>query len=313
MLFFMLFGGLCSDSTNQVAAYFAYAKQDSRLSRLLCGVVNRQIRYVLHDAYANAFNYDREGGPWQTDIRKPPMTAELHEGKYELDSLAAVLKMFNNYVNANLDFACIKSNWPEGMQELINTVRAQQVASQDEWDNPAYTFRRFTTTATDTLMMGGRGPPANSCGLSKCPFRPSDDATTLPHLVPANAMVAVELERFAAILRARNIQQSLADQAAALGAEIRNAVDTYGIVNDAVHGRIYAYEVDCFSSTYIMDDANVPSVLALPYLGYTSRTDPVYLRSREVVLSSANPYYFSGTAARGIGGRRENAKKMAKP
>jgi len=151
-------------------------------------------------------------------------------------------------------------------------------------------------------MMRGRGPPAKGCGLSKCAFRPSDDATTLPYLIPANAMTAVELERLASVLDRMGEHGDVATRARNLAAQLRAAIDTYGIVNHPVHGRIYAYEVDCYSSSYIMDDANIPSLLSLPYLGYVAKDDEVYQRTRAVILSDANPFYFSGTAAAGIGG-----------
>jgi uncharacterized protein len=138
--------------------------------------------------------------------------------------------------------------------------------------------------------------------LSKCAFRPSDDATTLPYLIPANAMTAVELDRLAAVLDRLGVYADVATRARALAVQLRSAIATYGIVNHPVHGRIYAYEVDCYSSSYIMDDANVPSLLALPYLGFVSRDDEVYRRTRAVLLSANNPFYFSGTAGAGIGG-----------
>jgi meiotically up-regulated gene 157 (Mug157) protein len=51
-----------------------------------------------------------------------------------------------------------------------------------------------------------------------------------------------------------------------------------------------------------MDDANVPSLLSLPYLGCCASDDPLYLRTRAFVLSDHNPYYFRGTEGAGIGG-----------
>ena len=49
-----------------------------------------------------------------------------------------------------------------------------------------------------------------------------------------------------------------------------------------------------------MDDANVPSLLAQTYLGYEG--DPeVTANTRRFLLSEANPYYYEGSAASGIG------------
>jgi len=264
------------------------------------------------------------------------MTDHLHEGKYELDSLAAVLKLSNNYYDYVGDMSCLRPDWINAMNLVIDTIIDQQISafyrpatargwhiiagspwrvlaapfasatpapgSEDDWEDPHYRFNRRTEVATDTLMMRGRGPPAKGCGLSKCAFRPSDDATTLPYLIPANAMTAVELERLASVLDRMGEHGDVATRARNLAAQLRAAIDMYGIVNHPVHGRIYAYEVDCYSSSYIMDDANIPSLLSLPYLGYVAKDDEVYQRTRAVILSDANPFYFSGTAAAGIGG-----------
>jgi meiotically up-regulated gene 157 (Mug157) protein len=51
-----------------------------------------------------------------------------------------------------------------------------------------------------------------------------------------------------------------------------------------------------------MDDANVPSLLALPYLGCVDVNDPIYQNTRKLVLSTSNPYFFKGSAGEGIGG-----------
>lgn len=67
---------------------------------------------------------------------------------------------------------------------------------------------------------------------------------------------------------------------------------------------MWAYEVDGFGSELLMDDANVPSLLGLPYLGCSP--DPaVYARTRAFVWSKRNPWFFSGSAAEGIGGPHE--------
>lgn len=67
-------------------------------------------------------------------------------------------------------------------------------------------------------------------------------------------------------------------------------------------GKVFAFEVDGFGSAYFMDDANIPSLLSLPYLGFVDRNDPIYKNTRKFVLSEYNPYFFKGEAGEGIGG-----------
>jgi meiotically up-regulated gene 157 (Mug157) protein len=290
------------DSTNQLLPYLAFASQDRNLQLLVCGLIHRQSRDVLNDSFANSFNFADEGGPWQSDERKPPMNPHIFEGKYELDSLAAVLKLSWNYFVATNDTSCFDATWKQAMARIVSTIVLEQRGSEEEGEDPPYTFQRTTPVATDTLMLGGRGPMAARTNMSKCAFRPSDDATTLPFLVPANAMAAVELAHLSTLLQALDDPGvlPLAQDAAALSSQIHDGLMRFAL--DSETGTRFAYEVDGFGSQFFMDDANVPSLLSLPYLGFLNQSDPLYLATRAFVLSNANPYFFRGSAGEGIGG-----------
>jgi len=193
---------------------------------------------------------------------------------------------------------------------IVDTITVQQAGTDEDFDAPTYAFSRSTTVATDTLQnggldptIGGRGPPAKRCGLSKSAFRASDDAVTLPFHIPDNAYAAVQLREVAPLLVALNAS-GLAAAAAKLGAELDAAIQKHGIVRPAGGGApYYAYEVDGYGNALFMDDANVPSLLALPYMGYLAKDDPIYLETRRRVLSAeTNPWYFHGAAGAGVGG-----------
>ncbi|KAL6068238.1 Metal-independent alpha-mannosidase, variant 2 [Balamuthia mandrillaris] len=286
---------------NQVLPYVPFATQDKPLSLLLCGLIKRSVANVLWDPYANAFNYANEGGPNQGDTRKPPMTLHVYEGKYELDSLLAVLKLSYQYWNATQSASCFDSAWLQAVTLIVNTMMVQQAGTEETLANPPYLFARQTTVATDTLMLQMQGPPAKRCGLVKTAFRPSDDATTLPFNIASNAMAVVELQHLSEMLLALNLSPLLAKQALLLANTIQQAINSVGIIGRTDVGRVYAYEADGFGSALFMDDANLPSLLSLPYLGYVAREDPLYLNTRKLVLSAANPYFSSGTVAAGVG------------
>ena len=74
-----------------------------------------------------------------------------------------------------------------------------------------------------------------------------------------------------------------------------------GIKKFAVSERGFAYEVDGLGNSLFIDDANVPSLLSLPYLEVCAPDDELYLKTRYRVTSEANPYFFAGAAATGIG------------
>jgi meiotically up-regulated gene 157 (Mug157) protein len=93
----------------------------------------------------------------------------------------------------------------------------------------------------------------------------------------------------------------LADTCRALGEEIRLGINRYGKAEHPKYGIIYAYETDGLGNYNMMDDANSPSLLALPYLHYLDAGDELYQNTRRFVLSSDNPYYYKGRMASGVG------------
>ncbi len=283
------------DSTNQVWPYLPYVTQDPALNTLIQGVIVRQVACVLADPYANAFNRTPHQSEWVSD--HTAMTDDLHERKYELDSLCAVLRLASGYYEVSRDTSCFDARWHDAMRLIIATIKSEQAGS----DEPqVYRFQRMSPRPTETLAGNGYGQPAARCGLSKSPFRPSDDAALLPFLVPANAMAVACLKRLAALWTALGHPEDAAG-ASALAAEIDAAIRAHAVVTHPQFGEIFAYEVDGFGSHYLMDDGNVPSLLSLPYLGYCRADDPVYVNTRAFVLSPANPYYASGAAGSGVG------------
>ncbi|MEM1059954.1 MAG: glycoside hydrolase family 125 protein [Verrucomicrobiota bacterium] len=289
------------DSTAQVWPYLRLAGEDPKLARLLAGVLNRQVDCVHLDPYANAFEPDPEAlSRWAED--ETEMLPGVHERKYELDSLCAVLRLSRGYHAATGDAKPFDQRWREAMDLIVATIRREQRAPA-EGEAPAYRFARRDARGTDTLpLRRGTTYPYRDCGLSRCAFRPSDDSVLLPFLVPANAMAVVELRALARLYREVLGELERAAEAESLAGEIDAAIRTYGTMRHPELGEVYAYEVDGFGSAYFMDDANVPSLLSLPYLGYCPADDPLYQATRRGLLSLQNPFYSEGTAGRGIGG-----------
>ncbi len=140
-------------------------------------------------------------------------------------------------------------------------------------------------------------------GLIVSSFRPSDDATTFQFLVPSNLFAVTSLRQISEISESVVNDAALASESKALANEVEEAIEKYAIVeHPPKYGKVYAFEVDGFGNAYFMDDANVPSLLALPYLDSADLHDPVYQNTRKLVLSTDNPYFFRGPAGEGIGG-----------
>ena len=285
------------DSSAQVWPYLAFAKKDQKLHDLIAGVINRQTSYILKDSYANAFYNDpAEQGEWKTDVTD--MKPGVHERKWEIDSLCYPVRLAWHFWKTTGDTSVFTDNQKLALRTILKTFRDQQRKGSDG----PYHFERNTAHATDTLSMAGFGNPVNPVGLICSAFRPSDDATVFPFLVPSNFFAVKSLEQAAEIAGTIYKDELLVKELKALALEVKNALAKYAVVTHPKYGKVYAFEVDGFGNHYLMDDANVPSLLAMPYLGTVSSTDPVYLNTRKMVLSSANPFYYSGTAAAGIGG-----------
>ena len=155
--------------------------------------------------------------------------------------------------------------------------------------------------SADTLTHDGRGEPVAVTGMTWSGFRPSDDACVYGYLIPSNMFAVVTLGYTAEIMRTVFGDEALALRAEKLAAEIRAGIEKYGVVEHPQFGRMYAYETDGMGHYTFMDDANVPSLMSIPYLGYCSADDETYKNTRAYVLSKENPYYYEGTAAKGIG------------
>ena len=284
------------DSGAQVWPYIPFANEDPHLKQMLEGVIRRQLLCILTDPYANAFNDGPGESEWMTD--RTDMKPELHERKWEIDSLCYPLRLAYQYWKVTGDTSVFDETWLKAVRLILQTFREQQ---RKDGKGP-YRFQRKTERATDTTINDGWGAPARPVGLIASAFRPSDDATTLPFLVPSNFFAVTSLRKAAEILATVNKETDLAGQCDTLADEVETALKKYAVCQHPEFGTIYAYEVDGFGSRMLMDDANVPSLLALPYLGDVDIDDPIYQNTRRFVWSEANPYFFRGTAGEGIGG-----------
>lgn len=284
------------DSGAQVWPYVQFAAQDEHLRRMIAGVINRQFLSITIDPYANAFNDGPTGGHWMTDGTE--MNPNDHERKWEIDSQCYPIRLAHEYWKVTGDTSIFGDKWIEGMRAILSTLREQQRKE----GHGSYRFTRVTDRQLDTKCCNGMGNPVKLCGLIASSFRPSDDATTFEFLIPSNFFAVTSLRKAAEILETVNHDILMAGECRALADEVETALKENAVVYHPKFGNIYAFEVDGFGNSYLMDDANVPSLLALAYLGDVAPDNPVYRNTRRFVLSDSNPYFFKGTAGEGIGG-----------
>ncbi|MFT4022767.1 MAG: glycoside hydrolase family 125 protein [Flavihumibacter sp.] len=286
------------DSSAQVWPYIPLCHTDNDLKQLIRGVINRQVKCILKDPYANAFYKDEsQVSEWKhTDITD--MKPGIHERKWEIDSLCYPIRLAHGYWKETGDTSVFDAQWQEAMKLVVKTFREQQ---RFDGKGP-YSFQRKTAWATDGVPMAGYGYPARPNGLICSMFRPSDDVTIYSYLIPSNFFAVTSLRQMAGIMKATGKPAADAGAALELAAQVEKALQQHAIATHPQFGKMYAYETNGFNSFNLMDDANIPSLLSLPYLGGTTVADPLYQSTRRFVLSPENPFYFKGKALAGIGG-----------
>ena len=286
------------DSSAQVWPYLPYARQDPALLRLLQGVIHRQARCILIDPYANAFLADPTAKTqlkWSigdlTDMR-----LGVAERKWEVDSLCYPIRLAHGHWRTTGDTTPFDAEWAQAMRLVVKTFREQQ-----RKDGPGpYQFQRRAETATETLALDGYGYPTRPNGMIHSMFRPSDDACQYALFVPANLFAVVSLRQLATMAHDILHDAAFARECSALADEVARALAQFGKLRTP-QGEVWAYEVDGYGNQLFIDDANAPGLLSLAYLGACAPNDATFRRTRARALSEANPYYFKGRAAQGIG------------
>lgn len=307
------------DSSNQMQSYLPLLNASSdpnSIASLYRGVINLQARYLLTSPYCNSFQPPVESG---IDVALNDAASEdtvfptysnqsVFECKYELDSLGAFLQISSDYYKATGDYEFFgKFKWisaVEAVLKVAHDMMSPTYGPEGEVLESPYTFTRLTTRATETFANDGIGNPvANGTGLIRSGFRPSDDATIFQLYIPANMMFSAYLNSTSEIMAKLNLgnSASLAQQMSDLSNSLHDAIETHGTVTHPTYGKVYAFEVDGFGSTAIMDDANIPGLLSAPFVGYHGN-EQTYTNTRNLILSAANPYYMRGPVINAIGG-----------
>ena len=260
------------DSSAQVRPYLYYAKQDANIRQLLRGIIARQAKYLQIDPYANAFTLDYR----------------VWEEKFELDSLAYPVTLAWSYRHVTGD----DSIFTPDLAKAFDTILATMQREQDHPKNSRYTHKE---------LIDGKGRPTGYTGMIWTGFRPSDDACYYNFLIPSEMFAVVALDDMATIEREVYHNLLKAHEAKSLRDEVQRGIQRYGMVPVSKYGYMYAYEVDGLGHAILTDDANVPSLLSAPYIGYTTPNDRYYLNTRAFLLSQDNPSFYTGNLARGIG------------
>lgn len=283
------------DSASQLTHYIRYANEDEDLKEIIKSVIARHAEFVCLDPYSNAFNAVAKSC-WDTD--QTNFHHELiWERKYEVDSLCASIFLAHQYYTQTLD----NSIFTEKFYEMIKTIVDVFKAEQNHPQKSEYYFHRPNAPVTDTLPCEGKGNPVAYTGMTWSGFRPSDDRCLYNYLVPSNMMAVCALKKAAELINVGYEDTKLESECRSLAFDIDEGIKEHALYDHQKFGKIYAYEVDGLGNMLFMDDANSPSLLAAPYIGYCDKNDAIYKNTRAFILSNENPWYFEGSVAKGVG------------
>lgn len=281
------------DSSVQVSHYVRLAGEDEDCRKLVKSLLERQFKYIRLDPYANAFNECANSRGHITD--ETEQNPAVWERKYEIDSLIYPLWLLNKYYFYSKDSSVFDSEFFETYKVILDTL----ICEQDYAKNSSYYFRR--KGSDDTLANNGYGSDYKFTGMVRSAFRPSDDRCEYSFLVPSNMFIVAVMNELEKNLKEAKIFNEYSEITKKLCEEVEDGIKNYGTVETEDFGRIYAFEVDGLGNALLMDDANVPSLLSMPYMGYCGKDDEIYLNTRRFILSKSNPYYFEGKCAKGVG------------
>ncbi|KAF8897341.1 Six-hairpin glycosidase-like protein [Infundibulicybe gibba] len=295
------------DTANQFAHYHSLLAVDPQLATLVKAVINNEARYVAQYPYCGSFQPPPESGlapshnDWADGVTvNPPVNNQtVFECKYEIDSLCGFLKLSRSYYQSTKDTSFMNNNWRAAVDQIFRVINEQSQPTFDENFNfiSFYNWTGGGGALSPQVNNLGNGEPKAYTGLVGTHHRPSDDLSVFAFLTPANAMLSVELTQLASMLDATGQLRNVSQQAKVWSSRIQDA-----IWKTTVENNIFAYETNGFGGRYVMDDANVPSLLSLPYLGFLDKTHPAYVATRKLLLSNRNPYFAAGKNFSGTGG-----------
>ncbi len=283
------------DSSAQLRPYVNHCKSSDELKEIFKGVIRRHAFYINLDPYSNAFNeiMHEESHKDDTDFDSP----YIWERKYEVDSLCASVYLLSDYYDATGD----KSVFTDEVHRMLQVIVDTFIKEQDHETNSSYYFRRTDCPETDTMPLDGKGNPVAVTGMTWSGFRPSDDRCKYNYLIPANMMCFVTMNKASNLLLEGFNDDFYSKKCLQLASEVKAGIENFGIYDHPEFGKIYAYETDGLGNYLLMDDANSPSLLSAPYIGYCEINDEIYQNTRKFILSENNPFYFVGKQAKGIG------------
>ena len=148
------------DSSAQVNHYLNLCKDDKAMQKIIEGLINRQVMYILIDSYANAFNLEANSKGHQDDITK--QNPWVFERKYEVDSLCYPIQLSYKYWKAT----GVSLHFNDDYKKVCNIIIDQFKKEQMHFEKSDYSFVRRGCAETDTMLNSGKGNLVGYTGMT---------------------------------------------------------------------------------------------------------------------------------------------------
>ncbi len=262
------------DSAAQTMPYIRFVSTYPQLHRVFFGVIQRDAKNILADPYAEAFSAELSRLGRQVGDRFAGLAR------------AAGLRLLREHAGSFDLHADASRRAAQDRRARCGASSATPPVATYRWPQPVPSHSGYNPYT----------------GMIWDAFRPSDDPVVYHYNVPQNAIAVVAMRLVTAFARDAFRDGQLAQSATTLASQVQGGIQRYGRVFSRRHGGwMYAYETDGYGRSKLMDDANIPNLTALPYIGWCATNDPVYLTTRRFTLSVDDPYYYAGRYATGLG------------
>ncbi len=280
------------DSSAQVMQYLHFA-EDEKVRALIKGVLKTQVKFIIYDTYANAFmSSPYQVSEWDGKYLTDRWGKLIWERKFELDSLCYPLFLACKYYEKTQDESIFDRMFLWAFEQIKRTVNIERKHSKLS----TYYCRYWCNAET----VGKDCNPEEEKGLVWSGYRPSDDKCKYHYHIPDNMFLVSVLYKLSPIFKKLG-QMEYAEYCDKLCLELKPLIEEYGTAHVDGLGKIYVSETDCLGNWHADDDANIPSLLSIPYLEYPFMDKKIYENTRKYILSKSNKYYYEGKVLEGIG------------
>ena len=279
------------DSSVQIMQYLFFANRCESVRSLTKALLEQQYKYILLDPYANAFNREANGNGHVLDVDK--QHPHVWERKFELDSLCYPLFLLCKYYEQTKDETCFTEQFFNAFDLIMQTFQIEQNHAKQS------AYYHFNEDRPHRFI--GHGTPVSNGGLVWSGYRPSDDVCSYGYYLPGNMFIVSVLTKLERIFTEVLKDELRAKACKELSSCVETELKKLSTVKLESGKTVYALETDGLGNYNLMDDANIPNLLSMPYYEYPYIDKEVYKNTRDFILSKENPYYFEGSALKGVG------------